>query len=180
MILISAAGVSSAEQVTYDQLGKARAAGVPENELPEAEAFLKLQFEASRNAKAWQQFQATIPKVKDKKWFRFTLGGISKESWVWESTRLTSFFEPVPTLRRIRCPVLLIFGGADPNYPAQRSAEIMERALSEGGNRDVTVKIFPGANHSILVRQADGRWVSAPDPDNTKNNWLIRRVNVDF
>ncbi|MEJ7577276.1 MAG: alpha/beta fold hydrolase [Pyrinomonadaceae bacterium] len=180
MILAAAAGVSPAEQVTYDQLGKARAAGVPESELQEAEAFLRLQFEASRSPEAWQRFQATIPNVKNKRWFQFTLGGIPRESWLWESTRLTSFFEPVPVLRRVGCPVLLLFGGADTNYPAQRSAEIMGRALREGGNHDVTAKIFPGANHSFLVRQSDGRWIPAPDPDNTKHNWLIRRVNVDF
>jgi len=180
MVLVAAAGVSSREQVTYDQLGKARRAGTPENELKEAEAFFKLQFEASRSEKAWQQLQAEIPKVKDKKWFPFTLAGIPRESWIWESTRLTSFFEPVPILLKVKCPVLLIFGGDDTNYPAERSAEIMKRVLGEGGNRDVTVKIFEGANHSILVRLPDGRFVPAPDLDDIKRNWLIKRVNVNF
>ncbi len=177
MVLVAAAGVSSKEQVTYDALSKARRVGVPENELKEAEEFLRLQFEASRSEKAWQQLQAMIPAVRDKKWFRFTLGGIPRTSWIWESTRLTSFFEPEPILRKIKCPVLLIFGGEDANYPAQRSAEIMERVLRGGGNRDVTAKIFPGADHGLLVRQADGKLIPAPDPDETKYNWLIKRVN---
>lgn len=180
LILISAAGVSSKEQVIYDQLGKMRRAGVAENELKEAEEFLRFQFEASRDQKKWREFEAKIPAVKDKKWFPFTLGGIPETSWIWESTRRTSFFEPVPVWQKIKCPVLLIFGGADSNYPAQKSAEIIKKALHEGGNRDITVKIFEGANHSILVQQPDGRWMPAPDPDNTKYNWLIKKVNVDF
>ncbi len=126
------------------------------------------------------QLQMTIPLVKDKKWLRSTLGGIPRTSWIWESTRLTSFFEPVPALQKIKCPVLLIFGGDDANYPAQRSAEIMARALRGGGNCDVTTKIFQGADHGLLVRQTDGRMIPAPDPDNTKYNWLLKRVNVDF
>ena len=93
---------------------------------------------------------------------------------------MTSFFEPLPTLSKIKCPVLLIFGGEDANYPAQRSAEIMERALRGGGNRDVTAKISQGTDHGLMVRQTDGRMIPAPDPDNTKYNWLLKRVNVDF
>ena len=180
MVLVAAAGVSSKEQVIYDALSKARRAGTPENELKEAEEILRLQFEASRSEKAWQQLQAMIPAVRDKKWFRFTLAGIPRTSWIWESTRLTSFFEPVPALQKIKCPVLLIFGGDDANYPAQRSAEIMAQALRGGGNRDVTTKIFQGADHGLLVRQTDGRMIPAPDPDDTKYNWLLKRVNVDF
>jgi hypothetical protein len=32
----------------------------------------------------------------------------------WESTRLTTHFDPVPVLQKIKCPALLMFGELDP------------------------------------------------------------------
>jgi pimeloyl-ACP methyl ester carboxylesterase len=179
LVTISAAGVSPAEQVTHDQLRKAKEAGATEAELKEAAEFLRLQFNAVRGKSEWEQFQAAIPAAREKSWFRFTLGDVPKESWLWESTRLTSHFDPVPVLRKIKCPALLMFGELDPNYPAQKSADIMARALNEAGNKDVTIKIFPGANHSLQVRQPDGKLIGAPIGA-TETEWAIKRINVNF
>lgn len=126
-----------------------------------------------------EQFQAAIPAARDKNWFRFTLGGVPKESWLWESTRLTTHFDPALVLRKIKCPTLLMFGALDPNYPVQKSADIMARALNEAGNKDVTIKIFPGANHSLQVRQPDGKLIGAPMAE-TETEWAIKRINVNF
>lgn len=179
LVTISAAGVSPAEQVTHDQLRKAKEAGATEAELKEAAEFLRLQFDAVRSPSAWERFQAAIPAARGKNWFRFTLGSVPKESWLWESTRLTAHFAPVPVLRKIKCPALLMFGELDPNYPAQKSADIMTRALKEAGNKDVTIKIFPGANHSLQVRQPDGKLIGAPMGE-TETEWAIKRINVNF
>jgi dienelactone hydrolase len=72
-----------------------------------------------------------------------------------------------------------MFGELDPNYPAQKSADIMTRALKEAGNKDVTIKIFPGANHSLQVRQPDGKLIGAPMGE-TETEWAIKRINVNF
>lgn len=179
LVTISAAGVSPTEQVTHDQLGKAKAAGATEVELKEAAEFLRLQFDAVRNPTAWERFQAAIPAARGKNWFRFTLGDVPKASWLWDFTRLTTHFDPAPVLRKIKCPALLMFGELDPNYPAQKSADLMARALKEAGNKDVTIKIFPGANHSLQVRQPDGKMASAPMGE-TETEWAIKRINVNF
>jgi dipeptidyl aminopeptidase/acylaminoacyl peptidase len=132
-----------------------------------------------RGKSEWERFQAAIPAAREKSWFRFTLGDVPKESWLWESTRLTTHFDPVPVLRQIKCPALLMFGELDPNYPAQKSADIMARALKEAGNKDVTIKVFPGANHSLQIRQPDGKLIGAPTGA-TETEWAIQRINVNF
>ena len=58
---------------------------------------------------------------------------------------------PVKALSRIRCPFLSIFGGLDVLLPAHKSAEIVSHALHAAGNPDVTIAIFPRANHRMLV-----------------------------
>jgi uncharacterized protein len=179
LVTVSAAGVSPAEQVTQDQLRKAKEAGATEADLKEAAEFFKLQFDAVRSDAAWAKFQSAIPAARGKSWYRFTLGDVPKESWLWQSTRLTTHFDPAPILRRVKCPTLLLFGELDPNYPAQISADRMSRALKYAGNKDVTVMIFRGANHSLLVRQPNGKMISAPVGE-TETEWAIQRFNVNF
>jgi pimeloyl-ACP methyl ester carboxylesterase len=179
LVTISAAGVSPTEQVTHDQLRKAREAGASEAELKEAEEFLRLQFDAVRSRRDWDKFQAAIPAARGKNWLRFTLAEVPQESWLWEFTRLTTHFDPVPVLKKIKCPTLLLFGELDPNYPATKSAAIMERALKEAGNKDITIKIFPKANHSLQVLQPDGKLVGVPMGE-VETEWAIKRINVNF
>jgi len=61
--------------------------------------------------------------------------------------------------RQVRCPALIVQGGADATVPL-RSAERIAAAMRAGGNRDVTVRIFPGVSHSLL-----------PDPGGLPSGW---------
>ncbi|XP_048877525.1 acyl-coenzyme A thioesterase 1-like isoform X2 [Brienomyrus brachyistius] len=64
---------------------------------------------------------------------------------------------PIPTdasqkvdVGRIRCPVLLIVGEDDQNWPASESAEDMERMMEEAGKSHLLTKLsYPGAGHLI-------------------------------
>jgi len=63
----------------------------------------------------------------------------------WMKTFVTH--DPVPVLEKVRCPVLALFGAQDLQVAPEVNAPPIERALKRGGNRDVTVRIFPRANH---------------------------------
>jgi fermentation-respiration switch protein FrsA (DUF1100 family) len=70
-------------------------------------------------------------------WFRFFLG-----------------FDPRPTLRQVKIPVLALNGGKDMQVdPAQNLPEI-EKALKEGGNQDFTTQKFPDLNHLFQKAQS--------------------------
>ena len=56
-------------------------------------------------------------------------------------------FDPAPTLKRVTCPVLAINGEKDLQVPCKVNLDAIEKALKEGGNKDVTVKEFPKLNH---------------------------------
>lgn len=68
-------------------------------------------------------------------------------------------FDPRPYLKRVWCPALVLFGGEDVVGPIEKSAAIYRQGMEEGGNRDVTVTIFPGGNHSI--QDAQGKYLPA-------------------
>ena len=56
-------------------------------------------------------------------------------------------YDPAPTLEKTTIPVLALFGGLDMQVPADTNAPVMEAALAQAGNSDVTVNIYPQANH---------------------------------
>src|SRR5205814_7460882 len=56
-------------------------------------------------------------------------------------------FDPRPTLRRVRCPVLAINGAKDLQVPAKVNLAEIAKALQAGGNVQVKTVELPGLNH---------------------------------
>lgn len=56
-------------------------------------------------------------------------------------------YDPKPTLRKVKCPVLAINGEKDLQVPPRENLRAIEEALKAGGNKDYTVKELPGLNH---------------------------------
>ena len=74
-----------------------------------------------------------------------------------ESSYLT--IDPSSYDRQVRCPALIIQGGADATVPV-RSAERIAAAMRAAGNPDVSVRVLPGISHSLL-----------PDPGGLPSGW---------
>jgi uncharacterized protein len=55
--------------------------------------------------------------------------------------------DPRVALRQVRCPVLALNGTLDLQVDPDQNLPEIERALREGGNRDVTIQRLPGLNH---------------------------------
>ena len=58
-----------------------------------------------------------------------------------------SLYDPRTTLPDIRCPVLALFGTRDTQVAAEPNETSMRRIFAASGNRDVTLRTFPGLNH---------------------------------
>jgi uncharacterized protein len=56
-------------------------------------------------------------------------------------------YDPAPTLRKVRCPVLALNGEKDLQVPPKQNLPGIEAAVKAGGNSDVTVKELPSLNH---------------------------------
>jgi uncharacterized protein len=61
-----------------------------------------------------------------------------------------------PLLERIRCPVLAVFGERDTLVDGKESAQVYATALRKAGNADVTIKMFPDADHALFFSQTGG------------------------
>jgi hypothetical protein len=73
-------------------------------------------------------------------------------------------FDPAEVLPKIPCPVLGLFGGADPLVPVPESVEIFARCLPKLPGDPHGLAVFPGANHGLFV--AD------PQPDVPRTSQL--------
>ncbi len=92
--------------------------------------------------------------------------------------------DPLSYAGRTRCPALILQGAADLHVPT-RSAERLAWAMRAGGNRDVTVRLFPGVSHSLLRDPIglNSGWVylpaflTAPEITQTMTEWLAARLS---
>lgn len=70
-------------------------------------------------------------------------------------TRWFAVYDPLPTARAVRVPVLILQGALDRQVSAGQ-ADTLAAAFRGGGDRDVTVKVYPGLNHLFLHTDGDG------------------------
>lgn len=72
-------------------------------------------------------------------------------------------YDPLPTARKVKIPVLVLQGATDMQVTPEQ-ADSLGAAMRAGGNRGVTVRVFPQTNHLFLV-DPDGnpaRYASLP------------------
>lgn len=58
-------------------------------------------------------------------------------------------YDPLPTMRKVRQPVLILQGALDRQITAEQ-AGMLAQAARGAGNKDVTVRLFPNLNHLFL------------------------------
>ena len=56
-------------------------------------------------------------------------------------------YDPTQALRQVRCPVLALYGEKDLQVPAEMNRKALEATLARAGNKRVTIRVVPGANH---------------------------------
>lgn len=81
--------------------------------------------------------------------------------------------EEMEQYRRVRCPVLAVWGENDNFLPPHRSAAFLKSCLSRGGHTDVTYRIVPNAGHILTRDGDDGRFVD--EFLDLLTEWLLRR-----
>src|SRR5262249_36597453 len=72
-------------------------------------------------------------------------GGMAMTMTPWYRYFLT--LKPEETLRKVKQPVLAVNGSLDLQVSSKENLPAIEKALKDGGNKDVTVQEFPGLNH---------------------------------
>jgi pimeloyl-ACP methyl ester carboxylesterase len=168
-----------------------RAAGFPEADVEQAVAFARKRMDLIRGTGPYSDLEKAQNAVKALPWFpsvhfcdcvRFEAarGTVANDSTDWWS--------------RVRCPVLVLYGDRDVSSGRPEPLiAIIRRGLAAAGNNDVTVRIFPDADHSLCrvpsaTRTPDGARAKEPPkgagPDfvtgylETMTDWLVRKTSA--
>lgn len=84
-------------------------------------------------------------------------------------------YDPVATLAKVRQPLLGVFGEYDRSTVPGESLSLFRAALDRGGNTHYTLRVVPGANHTMR-RGTDGYTKStndfAPGYIDTMTSWI--------
>jgi pimeloyl-ACP methyl ester carboxylesterase len=151
IINVSGAGVPPYQQVTYQAAAQMRRDGFSETDIAEAVAYMNLKWEVARNGgQGWDKLQAATQNVRDKKWANRVQLATKLEDIV-PSWKLEMNYDPMPALEKVRCPVLAIFGESDTLTPVAETTANYRKGLAKAGNKDLTIKLFPNADHALLV-----------------------------
>ena len=91
-------------------------------------------------------------------------------------------YDPAPMLSRVQCPVLAVQGSEDVQVPAAANLPIVEKALTLHGNKEITVKEFPGLNHMLQHCQTclpdeygEIRETVSPEVLQFVGEWILKR-----
>ena len=150
--IIGASGLSPAAQVDTEIAIRLRASGYDDETVAKALAINEQLFDYQRTGEGGEELRAILAAVRGERWFSDaedlpeTVHPIDDYAW-WRSVM---DFDPLPVWERVRVPVLLLKGGADDRSAAEPMRTRISDALRRGGNLDVTVRIFPDADHMLL------------------------------
>nr|MBO2500704.1 alpha/beta fold hydrolase [Acidimicrobiia bacterium] len=172
-MLVSSAGVSPFEQEAVSLQQRMRMAGEPQEAIERATAAYWSLVERLRRGDPPAGIAADLA-VDDPRYRYF-------HEELLTDPELLSFFaligdhDPLPAVESMRCPTLLIWGENDPLVPVAQSERVFREGLAAAGNRDVTVVVFPAADHWIMVEGPGGEREWAPGYIDTMTAWALAR-----
>jgi pimeloyl-ACP methyl ester carboxylesterase len=156
VVLISGGGVTPAEQELYDDEFKLRELGEPQPVIDSALSLLRDadQYIRTNRDEEWSRLQTHLAAVRSRPWFpyldRFPLI-LPREAPAWKGGPADLDYDPRPALKALGVPTLVILGERDPLTPTAETARRIEAAVRDGGNRDATIHVIPGADHGLFV-----------------------------
>ena len=187
VISVSGPAVSPKEQMLFYRGNQLRNKGLSNQAVEEATRLRRLMWDYLGTGERRQEVRAEFEQAKRKPWFaEFASQGfpqtvpdlttMSESDLRWYRQEMN--YDPVAALEKVSVPVLEIFGEEDEVTPVDESLEILKRTFERSGNKDVTFKVFPGADHGIQTFSRRGERQFAPGYVETMISWIEKRLNL--
>jgi uncharacterized protein len=187
VISVSGPAVSPKEQMLFYRSNQLRDSGMSDQAVEEATQLRRHMWDYLSTGEGRQEVQAEFERAKKKSWFAELASqgfprtmpdaaGMSDSELRWYRQEMN--YDPVAVLEKVSVPILEIFGEEDEVVPVEKSVEIMRQAFERSGNKDVTFKVFAGADHGITVFSPRGDRHLAPGYVDTMIGWLEKRLDL--
>lgn len=99
----------------------------------------------------WDRYEQLHEEVESRGWLDVLGESAARLSPDWAWTRLNWRFDPVPYLRELACPVLIVLGGEDPNVTPAENEPLWRAALTDAPTDDWSVDLIPGGDHGYRL-----------------------------
>lgn len=161
-----------------------------EDEIKAAAEHMRLVQDVAYTGKGWDALRASVAKARQTRWASFVdlPQDDNYEDIVW--VRLNQY-DPGPDLKKIKVPMLALYGDKDYVVPPQVNVKKLEGYLTEAGNKDFKIVSFPEADHGLTIAAQVRRigtdppgkyyWLwrkLAPGVVDTTVEWLLKHVTV--
>ena len=188
-IILMAGPGTVGEQILYEQAALiSKAAGLPEYSIEQNKLTQQKIFDVVKNepdsAKTVNKLRASLSQGMyegmNERIKKAIDAEISKVNNPWFRYFLT--YDPKPTLKKVKCPVLALNGEKDIQVPVSNLKEIYEAVTAGGNNRVDTVRF---ENHNHLFQQCETGQVSEyaqieqtidPAVLKTMSDWILKTV----
>jgi uncharacterized protein len=159
VIASAASGLPAAEVERYSLNNSLSAADLTADEAREAQRYVDLVVESGRLGYRTPALDSAVARDSATRWaFAVPPNG----SFYWAFSKQIADYNAATYWRDVRVPVLLLYGENDQRVPVRESITNIETALRAANNLRYTVKVFPGANHTLRVTPASGSGFAWP------------------
>jgi len=186
VITLSGGGLTPAQGELLDSEYEMRKAGMPEQDVLEGLAFQRARDEFMRTGSDWTDYAARLQRAQTRPWWRLPFtdlsGPASAVDPFWSNTKPFYFYDPIPTLQRLRAPMLAIFGEFDTPEGVKANVAGITGALERAKHPDFTIRVFPNGRHNLMDIGgfAPNEYARlqrfVPELFETMASWLERRV----
>jgi alpha-beta hydrolase superfamily lysophospholipase len=187
VIAVSATAETPAQQTKSEVQARVRRAGYSQEIATRAAELYGQVSEFERSGQGYADLAAALQLASRETWFGAAgylpeklLTFAELKQLTWYTTWRTNMDFDAPTFwQRVRCPVLVLLGGSDPKMESVRASTTIRDALAAGGNTDVTIQIFPNAEHGLVEWWLPGRMPPPRFPDGYPTlmvDWIRQRV----
>jgi pimeloyl-ACP methyl ester carboxylesterase len=164
-VALSGGGLTPADTELFDSEFELTKAGYTADEVKEALAWQRLKNEIIVSKDKWEEYAKARAIAKDKKWFRHQgidmFGPDKPDHPFWPYMRSFYFYDPAPTLRASKAPLLAIFGELDTPEGVKANVSAIKQIMDQAGRTDYTVKVYPNGSHNLMEVPPDNpkEWV---------------------
>ena len=182
LVSVSGAGVPAAETSMDHARNEMTARGMRPEVVERIVELMRRQYRFAGTGEGWDDYAAARGELAARIGRPPDTFPATRDDPYWGFVRRLYFHDPAPILRRLRTPVLALFGELDNNILAEKNRAAWEAALQAGGHPDYTLRILPRANHLLLEANVGNnaempslqRFV--PAYFSTVREWLARRI----
>jgi len=193
IVMMSGVGIKGYDNTVLQDVMTAKEKGATEEELALirswCERFYAVPLQEKDDAVARRMMEQLYENRTDEenRAFRFLKGWtLEIDNALSPYMRYSLAFNPVPFLKKVKCPVLAINGDRDTQVPSKENLQSIEEALRAGGNHSFKVKELPDINHMFQSVKPGGvtdyskiEETMSPVVLKLVADWLMKQINAE-